>query len=245
MTDTTRHRDAARPPPGAYPVPGAIGPMASVEVTVLDLPPEEVDADKVELRLVAFLEKLRASERDRRLERPRTDGGGDVPRLDRPERTAPDAGARDAPPVDDDGPDAVDCGEDGDGLARLLEEEDVFARLEGEVGRRPLLTPKDSSRIKRRAKACADRRNAIVNDALAGPCRNSGETERVRKRLLRLAGPVPAAVVRDGTQADAIAAELHGAMPWVGPATESAWHALRRPARCGTPVRVGPPGIGG
>ncbi len=376
MTDTTQHRDAARPPPGAYPVPGAIGPMASVEVTVSDIPPEEVSADRVELRLVAFLRKLRAEERDRRLERLRTDGrtavetfrdwaglghpssfvrrvrrivrermrrsgspedgdpvrplqDGDVfARLEdhigsRPlltpadharigrrakacaDRRNPDgtvdadaverrlvdflerlrAGDRDrqlerlrtdgraavemlrdwtglngghpmwahgdAPPLDDDGPDAVDFREDGDDLAWLLEEEDVFARLEGYVERRPLLTPRDHTRIKRRAKACADRCNAILNDALAGLCKNSEDTERVRKRLLRLAGPVPAVVVRDGAQADAIAAELHGAMPWMGPghrerlARIAAFGAVRdagahRQDLLGAPARGGP-----
>ena len=39
-------------------------------------------------------------------------------------------------------------------------------------------------------------------------------------------------------------------MPWMAPATEAAWHALRRSARLGEPVRVGPlvlvgpPGVG-
>ncbi len=73
---------------------------------------------------------------------------------------------------------------------------------------------------------------------------------RMKDRVLRLAGPIPAAMVRNGAQADAIAAELHDAMPWMGPATENAWRALRRSAAAGKPVRVGPllldgpPGIG-
>ncbi|MGY3438749.1 MULTISPECIES: AAA family ATPase [unclassified Marinovum] len=50
--------------------------------------------------------------------------------------------------------------------------------------------------------------------------------------------------------ADEIAAALHAQMPWMGRATECAWHDLRRTARRGTPIKIapmvinGPPGIG-
>ncbi len=50
--------------------------------------------------------------------------------------------------------------------------------------------------------------------------------------------------------ADEIAAQLHDDMPWMGRATEYAWHALRRSAQRGEPVLIrpvilnGPPGIG-
>ncbi len=40
MTDTTDHIEAAWPPAGAFPVPGANGAIASVDVTALDLPSE-------------------------------------------------------------------------------------------------------------------------------------------------------------------------------------------------------------
>ena len=48
-----------------------------------------------------------------------------------------------------------------------------------------------------------------------------------------------------------IAAALHGEMPWMAPATETVWHAMRRSVREGWPgLRIeplqltGPPGIG-
>ena len=45
-----------------FPVTGAIGAMVSVEVTVFDVPTEEVDAGEVERRLVDFLDGLRTGE---------------------------------------------------------------------------------------------------------------------------------------------------------------------------------------
>ena len=56
--------------------------------------------------------------------------------------------------------------------------------------------------------------------------------------------------VNDENWADEVAAKLHADMPWMGPATEYAWHALRLSAQRGEPVRIrpvilnGPPGIG-
>lgn len=50
--------------------------------------------------------------------------------------------------------------------------------------------------------------------------------------------------------ADEVAAALHAEMPWMGRATECAWHDLRRAATRGTPIKIapllinGPPGIG-
>lgn len=50
--------------------------------------------------------------------------------------------------------------------------------------------------------------------------------------------------------ADQIAADLHEEMPWMAPATEHVWHALRLAAQRGEPVTLrpvilnGPPGIG-
>lgn len=50
--------------------------------------------------------------------------------------------------------------------------------------------------------------------------------------------------------ADQVAANLHEEMPWLGPATEYLWHALRRAAQRGEPITLrpmilnGPPGIG-
>ena len=64
-----------------------------------------------------------------------------------------------------------------------------------------------------------------------------------------LAG-MPVAMVRSEARADEIAAGIHAGFPWLAPATEEIWHALRRAARDGTPATIpplllnGPPGIG-
>ncbi len=79
-----------------------------------------------------------------------------------------------------------------------------------------------------------------------GHLKDKGETERLRPLL----GDVPAVTVSSEHRADEIAASLHEEMPWMAPATEAAWQALRRSAREGGPVRigplllVGPPGVG-
>lgn len=57
-------------------------------------------------------------------------------------------------------------------------------------------------------------------------------------------------MAKDQNWADEVAAKLHADMPWMGRATEYAWHALRRSSQRGEPVLIrpvilnGPPGIG-
>ena len=105
------------------------------------------------------------------------------------------------------------------------------------------LPDKDHLRIKRRADALAARRRKANG---LGHLKDKGETERLRPLL----GDVPAVTVPSEHRADEIAASLHEEMPWMAPATEAAWRALRRSAREGGPVRigplllVGPPGVG-
>ena len=105
------------------------------------------------------------------------------------------------------------------------------------------LPDRDHRRIKRRAEALAARRRKANG---LGHLKDKGETERLRPLL----GDVPAVTVFSEHRADEIAASLHEEMPWMAPATEAAWHALRRSAREGGPVRigplilVGPPGVG-
>ena len=105
------------------------------------------------------------------------------------------------------------------------------------------LPDRDHLRIKRRAEALAARRRKANG---LGHLKDKGETERLRPLL----GDVPAVTVFSEHRADEIAASLHEEMPWMAPATEAAWHALRRSAREGGPVRigplllVGPPGVG-
>ena len=106
-----------------------------------------------------------------------------------------------------------------------------------------MLPDKDYLRIKRRADAVVARRRKANG---LGHLKDKGETERLRPLL----GDVPAVTVPSEHRADEIAASLHEEMPWMAPATEAAWHALRRSAREGGPVRigplllVGPPGVG-
>ena len=119
-----------------------------------------------------------------------------------------------------------------------------FRRLRSRVGlvRFGALPDKDQSRIKRRADALAKRRHKANG---LGHLK-----EHERERLKGLMGEVPAAVMPSEHRADEIAAALYEEMPWMAPATEAAWHALRRSARLGEPVRVGPlvlagpPGVG-
>ena len=105
------------------------------------------------------------------------------------------------------------------------------------------LPDKDYLRIKRRADAVVTRRHKANG---LGHLKDKGETERLRPLL----GDVPAVTVSSEHRADEIAASLHEEMPWMAPATEAAWQALRRSAREGGPVRigplilVGPPGVG-
>ena len=122
-------------------------------------------------------------------------------------------------------------------------DQEDFEDLRRDAGlRRYSILPIDVTRIKRRAEALAARRHKANGlDHLK---------EYERDRLQGLLGEVPAAVMPSEHRADEIAAALHEEMPWMAPATEAAWHALRRSARLGEPVRVGPlvltgpPGVG-
>ncbi|MFV1497751.1 AAA family ATPase [Phaeobacter sp. JH20_02] len=128
---------------------------------------------------------------------------------------------------------------------------DTSAGAEGEdsgeraARRRHSTSPseQDRARIKRRVDLLLERRKAA-----------SGMGHLSREHRERLS------VFRDGVRlvaiatehlADELAAELHGEMPWMAPATEAVWHAMRRSVRDGWPgLRLppmlldGPPGIG-
>ena len=76
-------------------------------------------------------------------------------------------------------------------------------------------------------------------------------TREQRERLAVLRDGVRLAAITTEHKADELAAELHGEMPWMAPATEAVWHAMRRSVREGWPgLRLppilldGPPGIG-
>ncbi|TJZ80727.1 AAA family ATPase [Paracoccus hibiscisoli] len=72
-----------------------------------------------------------------------------------------------------------------------------------------------------------------------------------RDRLSALQDGVHIARISDEHRADDLAAALHAEMPWMAPATEYAWHAMRRSVREGRPgfrlppvILDGPTGIG-
>ncbi|WP_024843878.1 AAA family ATPase [Paracoccus pantotrophus] len=101
----------------------------------------------------------------------------------------------------------------------------------------------DEARIKRRVKRILERRKAA--SGLEHLKRDDRERLEVLKDGARLIS------IRNEHHADEIAAELHGGMPWMAPATEVIWHAMRRSWREGAPgLRIppllldGPPGIG-
>lgn len=91
----------------------------------------------------------------------------------------------------------------------------------------------DHLRIQARAEAVVARRCSTAR-------RHSHVSPEMQDRLLGLQGRVPAITVESEHTADEIAAALHAEMPWMAPATEAAWMALRHGARSGTPVRIGP-----
>ncbi len=104
-------------------------------------------------------------------------------------------------------------------------------------------TPEQTKRIRDRS-----RKLAAMREAASGVQHLTSEE---RERLSVLRGGVTLVPVESEHRADEIAAELHASMPWMGPATEEVWYALRRSAKAGEPgVRIpplllgGPPGIG-
>ncbi len=107
---------------------------------------------------------------------------------------------------------------------------------------------RERQRIHTRAKRIVTRRDSANRESLGHL--SEEDTKRDRAALLELAGMVPVKIVADEAMADELAASLHAEFPWMGAATTVAWHALRRCARRGRPISVGPlllhgpPGIG-
>ena len=121
---------------------------------------------------------------------------------------------------------------------------DGLGAVEGDLG----LGPRDIQRIRHRAKRIVARRKSANHVSLSHLASN--RDKRNRTALLRLAGLVPFKAVADEAKADELAASLHAEFPWMGAATTAVWHSLRRGARAGLPISVGPlllhgpPGIG-
>jgi hypothetical protein len=120
----------------------------------------------------------------------------------------------------------------------VWEDEDDF---EPKVKGKPI-SYNDSQTVKRRASLLATRQAAYA-----------GVAHLKKDELARLTPAMQGVDLMMAVSehwADEVAASLHADMPWMGPATEYAWHALRRAARrgeaiCLRPVILnGPPGIG-
>ena len=96
-----------------------------------------------------------------------------------------------------------------------------------------------------------ERRAALINKRhLATSGLTHLKSEDVKK-LEGLREGVRLARLASEHQADELAAALHAEFPWMGPATEALWHAMRQSVRAGdVGLRVppmlldGPPGIG-
>lgn len=105
------------------------------------------------------------------------------------------------------------------------------------------LTPRDRSKIERRAEA--------ISQCHAEATGLSHLRKEDAKKLEVLRQGVRLAQVTSEHHADELAAALHAEFPWMAPATEAVWHAMRRSVRSGDPgLRLppmlldGPPGIG-
>ncbi|MDK8873215.1 hypothetical protein [Paracoccus sp. SSJ] len=112
-----------------------------------------------------------------------------------------------------------------------------------ETDAQPRISDADRRKLRRRARRIFDARRAVSGLDRLKP----GD----RARLEPLANGARLACIASESRADELAAELHADMPWMAPATEIIWRAMRRSVREGWPgLRVppllldGPPGIG-
>ncbi|MCZ0961706.1 hypothetical protein [Paracoccus benzoatiresistens] len=115
--------------------------------------------------------------------------------------------------------------------------------VEGEDSERIRLPLDDMKRV--------DRHAARLHDGVLRRSGLSHLNREDREKLSVLKHGVVLARISSADHADELAASLHGEMPWMAPATEYAWHAMRRSVREGwagfrlPPVILdGPPGIG-
>ena len=105
------------------------------------------------------------------------------------------------------------------------------------------LSLKDQKKIESRAEMISQKHKAGTGMSHLRP--------EDAKRLEVLRHGVRLARVETEHHADELAATLHAEFPWMGTATETAWHAMRRSVKAGDPgLRLppllldGPPGIG-
>lgn len=106
-----------------------------------------------------------------------------------------------------------------------------------------MLSQNDLMRIDRRANCILRKRQST------SPLIHLNSDDKARLEVLR--DGVRLITIASEHRADELAAALHAEMPWMAPATEVVWHAMRRSVREGWPgLRLppilldGPPGIG-
>lgn len=105
--------------------------------------------------------------------------------------------------------------------------------------------------LSRRDNQRIDRRAACLYKARMAASGLAHLKKEDRERLAVLKDGVRLAEIETEHRADELAAALHAEFPWLGPATEQVWHAMRRSVREGWPgLRLSPllldgaPGIG-
>ena len=120
---------------------------------------------------------------------------------------------------------------------RLESEDDIIARLRAVADRRRLRSHDGGNdpsyrELVEQARTILERRRQRAGTA---HLRREDAT-----RLASLKGGVELVELAGLDAADAIAAAIHQDMPWMAPATELVWHALRRAALERAPIRFWP-----
>lgn len=135
-------------------------------------------------------------------------------------------------------------------IPRVMSEDAIKARLTATL--QQILRRKGEAKVRLdyAEKGRINRRAAT----LAGRQAERAGLDRLRKeereRILAAVDVIDLVMAGDEDWADRVAAALHAEMPWMAPATEHAWSALRRAARLGGAIAMrpvlldGPPGIG-
>ena len=124
-------------------------------------------------------------------------------------------------------------------------------KTDGEIDELKWLDQLDDVRLSMNDRHKIDRRATVISQRHAAATGLSHLKAEDTKKLDVLRHGVRLSLVASEHQADEVASALHEEFPWMGPATETLWHAMRRSVRAGEPglcvppmLLDGPPGIG-
>ncbi|TDK50351.1 AAA family ATPase [Antarcticimicrobium luteum] len=124
-----------------------------------------------------------------------------------------------------------------------LKADEGASTIEAALNSMVVLSEKDRMRISRRVAAFLERREAVSG------VKHLRKDDR--EQLMAVRDGVRLVSIESEHRADELASRLHTEMPWMAPATEIIWYAMRRSVREGWPgLRLppllldGPPGIG-